>query len=262
MRATNILALSVIVAGSVLAAATATASQPRAGNAIPLPRADQKMLDQFLGRGVVGDAVPAKPIDDPSKLYALKAGTRTYKVTSGDDKGKKESHVLIKLDRGKPGASWTEKWGTDSALGLHRDDDGNILLVTHNEHADGVITHYDPPEPMVLKGMKPGESRKTTSATKVYDLAHPKHLSHKGHLDLTLTYVGAYRVKVPAGSYDAVLLKWTYTGKIGPAKVNDVQYRLLAEGVGTVAEIEKKKISSLLVYSSKSKTGKVLVATK
>ena len=57
-----------------------------------------------------------------------------------------------------------------------------------------------------------------------------------------------------------MLLKWIYTGKIGPAKVNDLQYRLLAEGVGPIAEVEKKKVSAMLVYKSESKAGKVLVA--
>lgn len=259
MRTRTILAVCAIAVAPMLT--VAVAGQPGDGDTIPLPGADKKVLEQYLGRGVVGDAVPAKPIDDPSKLYGLAEGTRTYKLTSGKEKGSTEKHVIAELKRDTPGASWTETWGTDSALGLHRDDDGSIHLVTHNEHEDGVITHYDPPEPMVLAGMKPGESRKTKSATKVYDISHPDHLTHKGQLDLTLTYVGAYRVTVPAGSYDAVLLKWTYTGKIGPAKVNDVQYRLLAEGVGTVAEVEKKKVSAMLVYNEQSKSGKVLVAT-
>lgn len=260
MKTRTLLPLCAIIASSMLA--TATASQPAGGDGIPLPGADEKILEQYLGRGVVGDAVPGQPIGDPSKLYGLQAATRTYKMTSGKEKGKTEKHVVSELKRDKPGSSWTETWGTDSALGLHRDDDGSIHLVTHNEHDNGVITHYDPPEPMVLMGMKPGESQKTKSKTTVYDLAHPDHLTHKGHLDLTFTYVGAYRVTVPAGSYDAVLLKWKYTGKIGPAKVDDVQYRLLAEGVGTVAEVEKKKVSAMLVYNEESKAGKVLVSTQ
>jgi hypothetical protein len=260
MRSRIHMALCAFLAAPVLTAAIASA--PTAGDTIPLPGADKKVLEQYLGRGVVGDAVEAKVIGDPAKLYGLAAGTRTYKLTSGKEKGSTEAHVLVELKRDKPGSSWTEKWGTDSALGLHRDDDGSIHLVTHNEHADGVITHYAPTEPMVIKGMKPGESRKSTSKLKVYDLSHPDHLTHKGQLDLTLTYVGAYRVTVPAGSYDAVLLKWQYTGKVGPAKVNDLQYRLLADGVGTVAEVEKKKVSAMLVYSSQSKSGKVLVSTK
>jgi len=110
--------------------------------------------------------------------------------------------------------------------------------------------------------VKPGESRTVKSKLKVYDLSHPDHLSHKGHLDVKYTYVGAYRVTVPEGSYEAVLLKWQYNGKIGPAKVDDVQYRLLAKDVGTVAMIEKKSVSAMLFYNEHVNIGSVLVAKK
>ena len=173
MKTRTILAVLTLAAAPMLTAASATS--PADGDTIPLPRADQKLLEQYLGRGVVGDAVPAKAIGDPTKLYGLKAGTRTYKLTSGKEKGSTEQHVLAELKRDTPGASWSERWGTASALGLHRDKDGGIHLVTHNEQDEGVITHYDPAEPMLLAGMKPGESRKSKSALKVYDIAHPDH---------------------------------------------------------------------------------------
>jgi len=142
------------------------------------------------------------------------------------------------------------------------DDDGNTYLLSHNEHAEGVITRYAPPEPMVLKGMKPGESRTSKSNVKVYDLAHPDKLSHQGYLEVKFTYVGAYRVTVPDGTYEAVLLSWQYNGKIGPAKVDDLQYRLLAADVGTVAMVERKNVSAMMVYSDHSKTASVLVGKK
>jgi hypothetical protein len=235
---------------------------PQAGAVIPLPREDQKVLDQYLGKGVVGDAVAAGPLNDPSKYYPLRVPTLGYRLTSGEQKGSEEDHVFTELKRDHPGVSWKEAWGEDDALFLNQDDDGNIYLVSHNEHAEGVITQYLIPEPMVLTGMKPGESRTAKSKLNVYDLAHPDHLSHNGHLDVKLTYVGAYRVTVPQDSYEAVLLKWEYKGKIGPAKVVDVQYRLLAEDVGTVAMIEKKSVSAMMVYNEHANVGSVLVSKK
>jgi lipid-binding SYLF domain-containing protein len=223
---------------------------------VPLPTADQKILNQYLGKGVVGDAIAGETITDPSKFYPLRAATLSYRVTSGKDNGGTEKHVWTKL----VGNQWQEAWGKDSSLTLHQADDGNIYMLIHGEGDEGIINKYSPPEPMVLKGMKPGDTRKSKSDVKVFDADKPDKLTHEGALDLTFTYVGAYRVTVPAGSYDAVLLKWQYTGKIGPAKVNDVQYRLLAAGIGTVAEIEKKKVSAMLLYHDDSKVGKVLLA--
>jgi len=57
----------------------------------------------------------------------------------------------------------------------------------------------------------------------VYDLGDPKKVSHSGSLDVIYSYLGTYRVTVPAGSYDAALVKWSYSGKIGPANIKDSQ---------------------------------------
>jgi len=107
--------------------------------------------------------------------------------------------------------------------------------------------------------MKPGDSQSVTIDVKVYDLSSPNEVSHSGSLQLTYSYIGAYKVTVPAGSYDAALLKWDYNGSVGPASVQDTQYRLVAKDVGIVASIEKKKISAMLFYHDNSNTGRVLV---
>ncbi len=99
-----------------------------------------------------------------------------------------------------------------------------------------------------------------TVGVKVYDLGDPGDLTHQGSLDVIYSYVGAYKVTVPAGTYDAALIKWSYNGSVGPANVEDTQYRFLAEEVGIVAAVEKKDITAMLVYNDNSKYGKVLVS--
>lgn len=242
---------SVIVAASVLGAVTGSSH----AQAIPLPPADQKMLNQYLGKGVVGEAVEGESIADPSEFFPLRAATLSYRVTSGDDNGGTEKHVWTQVK-----GDWQQAWGKGSSLTVHQGDDGSIYMLIHGEGDEGVINTYSPPEPIVLKGMKPGETRKSKSDVKVFDADKPDRLSHEGSLDLALTYVGAYRVTVPAGSYDAILLKSQYTGKIGPATVNDVQYRLLASGIGMIAAVEKKKVSAMLLYNDDTKSGTVLLA--
>ena len=66
-------------------------------------------------------------------------------------------------------------------------------------------------------------------------------------------------MKVPAGTFKASLFKWHYKGKVGPAKVQDLQYRFFAKDVGTVAMIEKTDVTALLVYQQHTKIGKVLI---
>ena len=86
-------------------------------------------------------------------------------------------------------------------------------------------------------------------------------MTHQGELQVTYEYLGAYRLTVPAGSFDTVVTKSTFSGKVGPAKIEDIQYRFFAEKVGLVATIENRQVSALLVYQSNKSIAKVLGQT-
>jgi hypothetical protein len=92
----------------------------------------------------------------------------------------------------------------------------------------------------------------------VADLSDPDVQTHSGSLDIQYTYLGAYRLQVPAGTFDAVLIKTTLTGKVGPANIQDTIYRFYAKTVGPVAVVETDDISALFVYHERTRTGKVL----
>ena len=140
-------------------------------------------------------------------------------------------------------------------------DNGDLTFVTEEDSEQGVIARYDPPEPGLLNGLAPGDSRSSSIAVEVSDLSDPTVVTHKGTLDVTYSYLGAYKVTTPAGAYDAALIKWAYKGKVGPAKVDDTQYRFFADKVGMVASIDKLDISAFLLYQHHSKFGKLLAQT-
>ena len=223
-----------------------------------MPDADRTALDQLLGSGVVGDPVDAGPLATAD--IPLRAGTWTYQVVSGKKKGQTEDDVLTQLERDPSGASWKLAIGTNDVAFIQIGDDQSLTIVSEQDTDQGVITRFTPAEPIVTTGMSPGDSKQVTIGVKVYDLSSPDEVSHSGSLDLEYSYVGAYKVTVPAGSYDAALLKWDYEGSVGPASVSDTQYRLIAKDVGIVASIEKKKISAMLFYHDNSNTGRVLAA--
>lgn len=106
--------------------------------------------------------------------------------------------------------------------------------------------------------MNAGDEKTMTLKVSVYDLDDPTDLEHSGTLNLTLTYVGAYKVTVPAGTFDAAALRWRYNGKVGPASVDDVQVRLVAKDVGMAAAAEKLDVAAFLIYNDNTKVGKVL----
>ena len=81
----------------------------------------------------------------------------------------------------------------------------------------GVLTWYDPPQPLIIPGMRPGEQKTLSIAVKVSNLDDPVAVAQSGLLSVSYTYVGRYRVTVPAGTYPAALIKWQYHGEVGLA---------------------------------------------
>lgn len=254
----------VVISGLVLIVAPTSSmtKELMIGAEIELPTADRTFLEQILGKNVVGNAVVGTPISDPLTFFPLEEGTWVYRVTSGKNKGKSVQHVLTRLKRDPSGGSWREAWGPNLVLFFLKTKDGAVEIVSSEDLQEGVISRYSPREPILLANMNPGDTKHLKTAVKVYDLSHPDHLTHKGFMNITYSYVGAYEVKVPAGTFKASLFKWQYEGKVGPAKVQDIQYRFFAEDVGTVAMIERTDVTALLFYQQHTKIGKVLVQKK
>jgi hypothetical protein len=247
----------------MLATPTGSMSEEQTiGAEIQLPAGDRTFLEQILGKKVVGNPVVGAPITDPLESFPLEEGTYVYRVTNGKNKGKSVPQVLTRLMRDKPGTRWRQSAGMNSVLYLLKTANGSVEIVSTEDQEQGVISRYSPREPIILTGMNPGDTKLMKTNVKVYDLSHPDHLTHEGFMNITYSYVGCYKVKVPAGTFTASLFKWQYKGKVGPATVEDIQYRFFAKGVGTVAMIEKTDVTALLVYREHTKIGKVLLKKK
>ncbi|MGH6902711.1 MAG: TapB family protein [Geminicoccaceae bacterium] len=229
---------------------------PGGARGAALSAAEQAMLEELLGQGVIGEPVAGSPLT-PS-FAPLREGTSTYRIVGGKEKGQTEEHVVTRLERDPTGASWRYAVGAKGIVFIKEAEDGSLTFVTEENTDQGVITRYEPAEPGLLAGLAPGDSKASTVAVKVYDLSSPQDLAHEGRLDVTYSYLGAYKVNTPAGSYDAALIKWTYQGKVGPAKIDDTQYRFFADNVGMVASVDKLDVSAFLVYQDHTKFGKLL----
>ena len=82
-------------------------------------------------------------------------------------------------------------------------------------------------------------------------------VAHSGLFSVSYTYLGRYRITVPAGTYPAALIKWQYHGDVGPAGFKGSQYWFFADGLGPIAVIDQQHISALLLYKKDTKYGKV-----
>jgi hypothetical protein len=216
------------------------------GTTIPLPDEDRLAVEKYLGSGVVRSAIPAPEIADTNRYLAANPSTREFRLVSGRDAGQTERHQPTLLKREAGGITWRYDSGGKFVYFLTAKANGDYVVTGVEDTQGGAITRYSPSEPFMLQGFAPGEERNVKLGVNVFDLSNPDEQTHEGTLDVNYRYVGAYKVRVPAGSFDAVLMKWIFKGKIGPASVDDTQYRFFAPDVGMVAGVEQLDVSALL----------------
>ncbi|MAE67785.1 MAG: hypothetical protein CMJ18_26315 [Phycisphaeraceae bacterium] len=228
---------------------------------VPLPRADRAEIEKYLGRGVIGKPLPAAPLEGAPQYFDLENGAEfKYRIMHGDLKGEQRVARLTRLSRpGVKVSKWRFADGVNQVMYGRITPQGNLESHSTETRDQGVISRYAPAQPVLMKGMKAGQVHKTKITVTVFDLADPDKQKHSGYLKLAYSYVGTYEVQVPAGRFEAVLLRWHYKGKVGPAKVEDRQYWLMARGTGPVAMIQQTDVSAFLVYQDHSKVAAALV---
>jgi len=247
-----------LMALMVLAIAMRYEAAADTATVIPLPATDKAQLEALLGPGVVGEALPGLPLGTADSYLPAKGTSNSYQVLDSNRKPTTETHKVEDTTDPAYSPGWRYSIGGVGVDFFMKGPDGSIITVAEQDLDHKVLSQFTPGEPRIISGLKPGESKTFTLSVSVYDLSDLKKVMHSGSLDVTYTYVGAYRVKVPAGSYDAVLIRWDYSGKVGPATIKDSQHRFLAPKTGMVAMIQVRSISAMLIYNDRTKLGKVL----
>jgi hypothetical protein len=232
------------------------------GPIIPLPDTDRAQLDRLLGMGVVGKALPSAPLAGMAAYLSPKDRVMTLCVVTSDGKATTEAHRIEETADAAFAPGWHYTIEGIAELYFQKDAAGNIRTVAEKDLDKAVLSRFTPGDPLIVPGLKPGQSIKSKHKVEVFDLSNLKEVAHSGSLNVTYTYVGVYRVTVPSGTYNAALIRWDYTGEVGPATIKDSQYRFLANGAGEVAMIQIRSISALLIYSDHRKRGKLLVRTQ
>lgn len=217
------------------------------------------MIDTLLGPGVLVAHEPSQALTDASALLPLRTTIWDFQFVSGPRQGDAATDVL---QRGLPGGPpvWLYSADDVTVYTLKRMADGSILSPSEQDLGQGVTIRYDPPRPFLLHGAQPGVPDVRNLEVKVYDRGESGPPAHTGTLTLAYTYLGRYRVSVPAGTYPAAVVKLAYAGQVGPASVSDTEYWFFADNVGPVAIVDKQRVSALLVYNEKTKNGRVLIS--
>jgi len=253
------------MAGLVVAALALAPGGKPAGAAdavVPLPSAVKAALDKYLGAGVVGEPVAGPPLIAADDYLPPKGSTLTYRVLEKGEDPRTEVHKVEETTDPQFAPGWRYVAEPLGALYLQKASDGGAVIAGEEDRDNDVLSRFTPGEPLMIVGLKPGESRKVAVKVEVADLSNTKKITHKGSLDITYTYIGAYKVTVPAGTFDAELIRWDYRGTVGPADIEQTDFRFIAPHAGMVAMVQNRQVSAMLIYNDKKKLGKLLQSSK
>jgi hypothetical protein len=252
LRTRFVIVLGILMLASGLARAD--------GVVLPLPPEDQQKIAAKLGPGVVVKALPGKPIQDVSVYFPLQGKALTYQVTAGPNSGKTQTLGLAKVRRSSGKLAWRFQLSPSLAGFIRQTPGGDLMMPAVTDTSEGVVVVTTPANPFVLKGMKPGETRSYSQQVSVIELDDPADQEYSGSLNGTYTYVGTYQVTVPAGTFEAVLLRLKCEGKVGPAHTRDAAYYFFAPGVGVVAMISQEDATAFWIIHIDTTSGKVLMS--
>jgi hypothetical protein len=252
--------LPVIWFTTVLAVIGAGHAPAADGPVLTLPAEDAQFIAAQLGAGVVGAPLPSGPIADPSVYFPLQERTFTYHVTAGPNAGKTQQLAVAKGQRPDGNPAWRFALSPTLAGFIRQGDGGDLLMPVVTDTTEGVVVVTTPPNPFLIGGMQPGETREYSQSVAVNYLDDPTSRDYSGSLNATYTYVGTYQMTVPAGTFPAVLMRLEYDGKVGPAHTKDRAYYFFAPQVGVVAMISQEDVEAFWVIHIDTKSGKVLAS--
>ena len=210
----------------------------------------------LLGKGVVGERLPDMPIPDTRTLLPNKAGTWVYNVVSGKDAGKTRTNVL-KTALDSEHELW-QRHDQDNRVFSIAVSEQNLTVESLAVHDHNLLIEYVSGEPLIKKGMKPGETVSRKTDVKAVKLNHPSHQRSSGFLDIVVTYMGRMKVTTPAGKFDTYLVRRDINSDVSPVKQTDTIYAFYAENVGIVALVSHLDVHAALIYHQDTRTAMVL----
>src|SRR5262249_45688961 len=140
---------------------------------IPLPDSDKARLETLLGAGVIGEAVPAPPLQKPMSYAPRQGAILSYQLMNSDGKKWSEAHHFGTTTDAQfsPGLTYSiEKVSTEY---MQETPDGNLVVVGEADLDQQVLTRFTPGEPLIIAGLPAGQSRTVTVNVKVADLSDP-----------------------------------------------------------------------------------------
>src|SRR5262249_8378450 len=153
--------------------------------------------------------------------FPLTQRASTFQVTSGKNAGSQQTLHVTRGERPNGNPAWRFELSPSLFAFLNKKPSGNLLMTAVSDTSEGVVVISTPATPFVMQGVNPGDSQSVLQNVSVNYLDDPSDQRYSGTLTGTVTYVGNFQVTVPAGTYPAILIRATLSGKIGPADTQD-----------------------------------------
>jgi len=245
----------VVCFGTALVAA---ALGPLSVHADLLTQEEQIERLSVLGPDFLVAPIEAPVIEDVSVWVNRRPGNYLYRVISDSTDGEslqKEQH--IPLDGGEL-ESWQRVVEDNLVETFVAEEGRDILIVEEVDQRHGFRIVMEPAVHLP-RNISPGHEWEIESEVAAYRIDDGS-LVHRGQLTATHSYEGAYRIRCPAGEFDAILVREDFKFHIGPLKAEDDRLLMFAKGLGLVAEVEGIKASAMFVFHLHEETAKMLEA--
>jgi hypothetical protein len=224
---------------------------------IPLAQEDRKEIAELMGSDIVLEALPAGPLL-PAAAYLPKAPALTFLVKAKGKKPYTETQHIIPVSQANSQATFQYDKSGEGTMTFVPLGSNGLAVSQETDLEKEVVSTFTPPEPLIISGLAPGQSEEQTISVSVAEIAKPAKIDYTGTLKVTYSYLGRFRIKIPAGTYEADLLKWTYSGGVGPASIETAEYRFIAKDAGMVAMVQWRSISAMLIYHERSRLARQL----
>lgn len=215
-------------------------------------------LRAAFGPDFVVAELEAPVIEDSRAWIERPEGVYEYRFVLGSDDGAErqtEMHVPVAA---RPERAWQRRIGDELVETFVAEPDRDLLLVEELDREHGYRIEISPGVHLPAR-IEPGAVWEIDASLDVYETETGEQ-AHEGSLEALHRYLGAFRVRTPAGEFDTILLREDFTLRVGPLHAEDDRLLFFARGLGLVAEKEALRASALLLLRMREKTAKVLVS--
>ena len=221
------------------------------------PQIDWSHARDLLQGAVEGDFDNAATSPGPCTLLPARAGEWNYSVLAGDEQGKQSVTEYYPLTDEEHVGVWQIRTGDNHLLSLNVSDDvAEITSVVDTSR--NLLIEYTPPEPMMIAGMKPGQSVTKEIDVRVVSLSQPSQEKATGKMTLHLSYLGQVRLTTDAGDFNAHVFQSDIASKVGPLNQKDTAFNFLAENTGIVARVTRMHLHAMIVYNKNKRDAYLL----